>query len=51
VQPASGEDGLAALKKWVHIDDSVPTLVVAATIFTNATPGEPVWPLTIASTC
>lgn len=41
------DDALGTFARWLHLDDSTPVLVTAATVVANLVAGEPVWTLLI----
>ncbi|HSS23988.1 MAG TPA: DUF3854 domain-containing protein [Mycobacterium sp.] len=45
--PVSLDDALAVFGRWLHIDDSAPVIVTAATVVANLTEGDPVWTLLV----
>jgi hypothetical protein len=47
VQPVALDTALAVFKKWLHMDDTAPVLVAAATVVANLADGDPVWLLIV----
>jgi hypothetical protein len=45
--PVSLADALTVFGRWLHIDDSAPVIVTAATVVANLTEGDPVWILLV----
>ncbi|PZG36825.1 hypothetical protein C1I98_26185, partial [Spongiactinospora gelatinilytica] len=47
ITPMTLGEALAVFKKWLHIDDDAPVLVVAAAIVANDADGDPLWLLLV----
>jgi hypothetical protein len=45
--PVSLNDALTVFGKWLHIDDTAPMIVTAATVIANLVEGDPVWMLLV----